>query len=146
MSPQEFCDRYDDYLKVLGVSAGGDCAASVNTTREALELSELDIVIGQIKVYFGKVSVKLPVLTDALKVFLGHEAFHKMETTFEQTMPRNKKGTDFARQSSRRVSTLSGCVCPLFNWHRRRRSFSRPGIQQPVPLFDAAASSGSKCG
>jgi len=79
MSPQEFCDRYHDYLKVLGVSAGGDPIASVNATREALGLSELEIVIGQFKVYFGKASVKLPVLTNALKVFLSHEAFHKME-------------------------------------------------------------------
>jgi chitin synthase len=79
MSPQEFCDRYHDYLKVLGVSAGGDPTASVNDTREALGLGELEIVIGQFKVYFADVSMKLPVLTNAVKVFLSHEAFHKME-------------------------------------------------------------------
>ena len=46
MSPQEFCDRYRDY----GVASDGDPVARVSATREALELHELDIVIGQFKV------------------------------------------------------------------------------------------------
>lgn len=50
MSATEFCDRYKDQLKVIGVPAEGEATERVIATRDALGLGEMDIVLGQFKV------------------------------------------------------------------------------------------------
>ena len=50
MTPIEFCDRYRDQLKVLGVPNEEEPIAKVVTARNALGLAESDIIVGKFKV------------------------------------------------------------------------------------------------
>ncbi|KAF8314090.1 glycosyltransferase family 2 protein [Clavulina sp. PMI_390] len=61
MTPMEFCDRYSEQMGMLGVTQDGEDADRVLAARDALGLQELDVVLGQ------------------YKVFLSHEAFRSFE-------------------------------------------------------------------
>ncbi|KAF8313908.1 chitin synthase-domain-containing protein [Cantharellus anzutake] len=61
MTPAEFCDRYRDQLREVGLSPEDDPVGNVRAVREALGLSDRDVVVGN------------------HKVFLSQVAFHKME-------------------------------------------------------------------
>lgn len=50
MTPLEFCDRYRDQLRMLGVDADAEPAERVISTRDALGLGERDMVLGTFKV------------------------------------------------------------------------------------------------